>query len=209
MAIDFKKTTYPGSMDPFWRKEAKILPGGFKLKQTTFSAGDVIRKGSFVYADIDKMEAAIIKIGMVLNGGTTTKPRVSKKNCFCIGDTVMKLGVSTSSPSISAIDRSNPDYDVLTLSTAISGLSEGDFLQEATPYQASADETPAVDASPKYVANAALGADLEIKNSGLPTIDAAYDAILLKSVITPFPAEWLVSDGFCLKANPNIIIINQ
>ncbi len=198
MAIDFKKTTYPGSMDPFWRKEAKILPGGFKLKQTTFSAGDVIRKGSFVYADIDKMEAAIIKIGMVLDGSTTSKIRVSKKNNFCNGDTVMKVG-SSSTTTVKSIDRSNPDYDVVEVATAIDGIVKNDFLQEAD----------ASTKNPKYVANAALGADLEIKNSGLPTIDAAYDAILLKSVITPFPAEWLVSDGFCLKANPNIIIINQ
>ena len=208
MAITFEKTTYPGNMDAFWRKEVKMLPGGFAMKQT-FPVGDVIQRGAFIAADVDSMEAAVVKIGKVYAGGTTTKPRVSKKNYFCIGDTVMKLGVSKSSPSISAIDRSNPDYDVLTLSAAISGLSEGDFLQEATPYQASAGETPAVDASPKYVANAVLGADLEIKKNGLPTIDAGYDAILLKSVCTPFPASWLVENGFCLKANPNILIINQ
>lgn len=198
MAIDFKKTTYPGSMDPFWRKEAKILPGGFKLKQTTFSAGDVIRKGSFVCADTDKMEAAIIKIGKVLDGGTTTKIRVSKKNNFCNGDTVMKIG-SSSTTTVKSIDRSNPDYDVVEVATAIDDIVKDNFLQEAD----------ASTKKPKYIANTVLGADLEIKKSGLPTIDAAYDAILLKSVCAPFPADWLVENGFCLKANPNILVINQ
>lgn len=198
MAIDFKKTTYPGNIDPFWRKEVKMLPGGFSMKQTTFSAGDVIQRGAFVAVDVDKMEAAIVKVGKVLEGGTTSKIRVSKKNNFCNGDTVMKIGDSATT-TIKSVDRSNPEYDVVEVASAITGIAKDDFLQEAD----SSSKTP------KYVANAVLGADLEIRSSGLPTIDAAYDAIVLKSVCTPFPASWLVDNGFCLKANPNILVINQ
>lgn len=198
MAIDFKKNTYPGNIDPFWRKEVKMLPGGFSMKQTTFSAGDVIQRGAFVAVDVDKMEAAIVKVGKVLDGGTTSKIRVSKKNNFCNGDTVMKIGDSATT-TIKSVDRSNPEYDVVEVASAITGIAKDDFLQEAD----SNSKTP------KYVANAVLGADLEIRNGGLPTIDAAYDAIVLKSVCTPFPASWLVDNGFCLKANPNILVINQ
>lgn len=198
MAIDFKKTTYSGNIDPFWRKEVKMLPGGFSMKQATFSAGDVIQRGAFVAVDVDKMEAAIVKVGKVLDGGTTSKIRVSKKNNFCNGDTVMKIGDSATT-TIKSIDRSNPEYDVVEVASAITGIAKDDFLQEAD----SNSKTP------KYVANAVLGADLEIRNGGLPTIDAAYDAIVLKSVCTPFPASWLVDNGFCLKANPNILVINQ
>lgn len=198
MAIEFNRTTYPGSMDPFWRKEAKMLPGGFSMKQTTFSAGDVIRKGSFVAVDADKMEAAIVKVGKVLDGGSESLIRVSKKNNFCKGDIIMKVG-GTTTTTVKSVDRSNPDYDVVEVATAISGIVKEDFLQEAD----SSTKTP------KYVANAVLGADIEIKQGGLPTIDAAYDAIVLKSVCTPFPSDWLVDNGFCLKANPNIVIINQ
>lgn len=198
MAIEFNRTTYPGSIDPFWRKEAKILPGGFAFLQDTFRAGDVIRKGSFVYVDVDQMKAAIIKIGKVLDGGTESKIRVSKKNNFCSGDTVMKVG-GDSTTTVKSVDRSNPSYDVVEVATAISGIVKDNFLQEAD------SQTK----KPKYVANATLGDDIAFKESGLPTIDAAYDAILLKSVITPFPADWLVDNGFCLKTNPNILIINQ
>lgn len=198
MAIEFKKNTYSGNIDPFWRKEVKMLPGGFSMKQATFSAGDVIQRGAFVAVDVDKMEAAIVKIGKVLDGGTTSKIRVSKKNNFCNGDTVMKIGDSATT-TIKSIDRSNPEYDVVEVASAITGIAKDDFLQEAD----SNSKTP------KYVANAVLGADLEIRNGGLPTIDAAYDAIVLKSVCTPFPASWLVDNGFCLKANPNILVINQ
>lgn len=198
MAIEFNKTTHPGSIDPFWRKEAKMLPGGFSFMQESFRKGDVIRKGSFVYADVDQMKAAIIKVGKVLEGGNESKIRVSKKNNLCPGDTVMKVG-GDSTTTVKNVDHTNPEYDVVEVATAISGIVKGDFIQEADSGTK----------KPKYIANCTLGADIEIKESGLPTIDAAYDAILLKSVITPFPAEWLVDNGFCLKTNPNIIIINQ
>lgn len=199
MAIKFERTIYPGDMDPFWRKEVKMLPGGFSLKQT-FATGDVIRRGSFLQVDVSDMSAAVVKIGQVLEGGTTTAARVSKKNNFCVGDVVYKLGTEDSTTTtVKNIDRSNPDYDVITFASAITGLVAGDFIQE---FDSSTNK-------PKYVANAVLGADLEIKKSGIFTLDAAYDAIVLKSVCTPFPESWLVENGFCLATNHNILFINQ
>lgn len=199
MAIKFERTIYPGDMDPFWRKEVKMLPGGFSLKQT-FATGDVIRRGSFLQVDVSDMSAAVVKIGQVLEGGTTTAARVSKKNNFCVGDVVYKLGTEDSTTTtVKNIDRSNPDYDVITFASAITGLAAKDFIQE---FDSGTKK-------PKYVANAVLGADLEIRNSGLPTLDAAYDAIVLKSVCTPFPDSWLVENGFCLATNHNILFINQ
>lgn len=199
MAIKFERTIYPGDMDPFWRKEVKMLPGGFSLKQT-FATGDVIRRGSFLQVDVSDMSAAVVKIGQVLEGGTTTAARVSKKNNFCVGDVVYKLGTEDSTTTtVKNIDRSNPDYDVITFASGITGLAAKDFIQEFD------SDTK----KPKYVANAVLGADLEIRKSGLPTLDAAYDAIVLKSVCTPFPDSWLVENGFCLATNHNILFINQ
>lgn len=199
MAIKFERTIYPGDMDPFWRKEVKMLPGGFSLKQT-FATGDVIRRGSFLQVDVSDMSAAVVKIGQVLEGGTTTAARVSKKNNFCVGDVVYKLGTEDSTTTtVKNIDRSNPDYDVITFASEITGLAAKDFIQE---FDSGTKK-------PKYVANAVLGADLEIRKSGLPTLDAAYDAIVLKSVCTPFPDSWLVENGFCLATNHNILFINQ
>ena len=197
MAIKFEKATFPGNMDAFWRKEVKMLPGGFSLKQT-FPIGEIILRGAFVAVNTDDMSAAIVKIGKVLTGGTTSAARVSKRNNFCPGDTIMKVG-GDSTTTVKSVDRSNPDYDVIEVATAITGLAEGDFLQEAD----------ASSKGPKYVANSVLGADLEIKKSGLPTIDAAYDAVLLKSVCPQFPDSWLANDSYCLATNHNILIINQ
>lgn len=197
MAIKFEKTIYPGNMDAFWRKEVKMLPGGYALMQT-FPVGEVILRGAFVYVDVATMQAAVVKVGKVLAGGTTSLIRVSKRNNFCVGDVVMKVGAD-STTTVKSLDRSNPEYDVVEVASAITGVAEGDYLQEA---DSSSKKV-------KYVANAVLGANLEIKKSGLPTIDAAYDAILLKSVCPQFPSSWCVDNGFCLKANPNILVINQ
>ena len=197
MAIKFERDVYPGNMDPVWRKEVQMLPGGFSMKQT-FPVGEVIERGAFVAVDYSDMSAAIVKVGKVLAGGTTTAARVSKKNNFCVGDTVMKVGDETTT-TVKSIDRSNAEYDVVTFAAAITGLVENDFVQEADSGTK----------KPKYVANAVLGADLEIKKSGLPTIDAAYGAILLKNVCTPFPASWLAENGFCLTTNHNILFIKQ
>lgn len=197
MAIKFERDVFPGNMDPFWRKEVQMLPGGFSMKQT-FPVGEVIERGAFVAVDYSDMSAAIVKVGKVLAGGTTTDARVSKKNNFCVGDTVMKVGAETTT-TVKSIDRSNAEYDVVTFAAAITELVGNDFVQEAN------SDTK----KPKYVANAVLGTDLEIKKSGLPTIDAAYGAILLKNVCTPFPASWLAENGFCLATNHNILFIKQ
>lgn len=183
-------------MNALWR-EPKVMPGGFAMKQA-FPVGEVILRGAFVAVDVNAMEAAIVKVGKVLAGGTTSAARVSKRNNLCPGDTVMKVG-GTATTTVKSVDRSNPEYDVIEVVTAISDLVEGDFLQEAD----------AQSKAPKYVANAVLASDLEIRKGGLPTIDAAHDAVVLKAVCTPFPTDWLVENGFCLKTNHNIVIINQ
>lgn len=211
MAIDFKKTTYSGSTPVIWRGECKMLPGGFKLLQS-FVAGTVIFRGALAYANFDDMTAAIIKIAKVLTGGTTTKPRVMKGHYFQIGDTLMKLGVDDKSPIVKSIDTSNSDYDVIELSAAITGLAEGDTLQESTehtPASGSGDTAvDAIPANPKYVGNMVVGADKEL-GKGFAVVDLAYEAVLLKKVAYPFPESWLVENSPCLKTNPNILFINQ
>jgi len=60
-----------------------------------------------------------------------------------------------------------------------------------------------------YKANTVLGADCEIKENGLYTLDAAYDAVILKSIAAPFPEGWLINGGLALATNPRIMYINQ
>lgn len=197
MAIEFKKQAFSGKTPVIWRGECKILPGGFKPKQT-FPVGTVLRRGLPIQVDFDEMSAGVVKIAKVLDGGTTTDARVSKGHLFAVGDKVQKLGTTTST-TVSKIDTTNADYDVITFAAAISGLAAGDSIQESDGQSS---------AKPLYTPNMVVGADLEFKGTGIPTIDAAYEAVVLyNNVDYPIPADWL--QGVTLKSNPNILFIKQ
>lgn len=197
MAIEFKKQAFSGKTPVIWRGECKILPGGFKPKQT-FPVGTVLRRGIPIQVDFEEMSAGVVKIAKVLDGGTTTDARVGKGHLFAVGDKVQKLGTTTST-TVSKIDTTNADYDVITFAAAITGLAAGDSIQESDGQSS---------AKPLYTPNMVIGADLEFKGTGIPTIDAAYDAVVLyNNVNYPIPADWL--QGVALKSNPNILFIKQ
>ena len=197
MGVKFEGKSYAGNMPVFWRGEAKILPGGYKLLQT-FPKGTVIPKGTPLHIVIGTLTAAVSKYAKVVSGGTPTKPRVPKGTLFQINDIVMKEG-ETTGVTVSSIDTSNADYDVLTLSSAISGLVADDVLIEATATSSSAA---------KYEPNAVVGEDTEpLAGSDQDTVSAAYDAVVLLGYTVQLPASWM--QGICMKNNPNIIYVKQ
>ena len=210
MAIDFKKTQLSGHTPEIWRGECKILPGGFKPVQN-FPTGTVLHRGTPIYVDFEAMSAAVCKTAKVLAGGTTTAPRIAKGHYFVAGDVVMKLGVTDKSPIIKSINTANAEYDVLTFASAIAGLAEGDILVEASAAAAAEGDNAAVPAAPLYTPNMVVGAVKEFTGKGLPTIDAAYEAVVLyPSLNFPLLEDWLINPGkVCLKANPNILFIKQ
>lgn len=197
MGVKFEGKSYAGNMPVFWRGEAKILPGGYKLLQT-FPKGTVIPKGTPLHIVIGTLTAAVSKYAKVVSGGTATKPRVPKGTLFQINDIVMKEG-GTTGVTVSSIDTSNADYDVLTLSSAISGLEADNVLIEATATSSSAA---------KYEPNAVVGEDTEPLSGGdQDTVSAAYDAVVLLGYTVQLPASWM--QGICMKNNPNIIYVKQ
>lgn len=201
MAIEFKKTSYAGNLDAFWRTEVRMLPGGFNCSQS-IPVGDVIPRGALVCADFDTMTATIVKVGRVIDGGTTTKPRVTKNNHFYAGDTVMKIGKQDAAVTVKSVDRSNPDYDVVEFSAALATLAKGDYLVEAVK------DDSATTYSQAHEANTILGADYTSRAVGMTTLDVAYSAVALKDVCPQFPADWLDGGAF-LKTNHNILFIKQ
>lgn len=245
MAIEFKKTSIKGHTPEIWRGECKMLPGGFKPKNN-IPVGSVVYRGVLVEVNFSEMSAAVIKIATVLNGGTTSKPRIAKGHLFAAGDVIAMVGKEDKSVSISSIDTANADYDVLNLSAAITGLASGKAIVEASDYGyidadastegalkivadnpsdgqiALASVTPYLGektlaandyvllqkAESKYTPNMVNGAVKEFNGKGLPTIDAAYEAVVLyPSLNFPILPEWL--NGCCLKSNPNILFIKQ
>ena len=200
MAIEFKKTAVKGHTPEIWRGECKMLPGGFKPKNN-IATGTVLHRGVLVEVNFEEMSAAVIKVAKILAGGTTTKPRIAKGHLFAIGDVVTKNGDGSKTPSITAIDATNADYDTLTLSAAYTGLAENDVIVESEAVDSGS-------ASAKYTPNMVVGAVKEFNGKGLPTIDAAYEAVVLyPSLNFPVLPEWL--NGYCLKSNPNILFIKQ
>lgn len=200
MAIEFKRTKVAGHFPEIWRGECRILPGGFKPVQS-FANGTVLHRGTPLYVDFEGMTAAVCKTATVLSGGTTTAPRIAKGHLFAVGDVVTKYGDGSATPTISEIDTSNEDYDVLTLSAEYTGLEADDVLVESAAVESGT-------ASAKYVPNAVVGAVKEFDGKGIPTIDAAYEAVVLyPSLACPVLDDW--KQGICLKSNPNILFIKQ
>lgn len=202
MAIEFKREQFPGHTPEIWRGECKMLPGGFRPSQD-FAVGTVLYRGTPLYVDFETMSAAVCKTARVLDGSTTTAVRVPKGHYFAVGDVVTKAGDGASSPSVKYVDTSNGGYDVVTLSAAYTGLKADDVLVEATPAAAAGGKATA-----KYTPNAVVGAVKHFDGHGLPTIDAAYEAVVLyPSLAQPVLDEW--KQGICLKSNPNIVFVKQ
>ena len=203
MAITFEKQSFGGRFPEIWRGECKMLPGGFKPTQE-FAPGTVVRRATPVFVNFDEMSATVCKVASVLDGGTTTKVRVPKGHYFTKGDNVFKYGAEAPAlVTVNEVDRTNSAYDVLTLSKNITGIAKDDVLVEGKSVEG---ETPTVKAVCEP--NMVVGADKQFDGKGLPTLDAAFEAVVLyPSLQFPILKEWL--QGVALKNNPNIIFIKQ
>jgi hypothetical protein len=196
MAIVFERTAYTNPKPVFWRGETMVLPGGFKLLQT-FPPKFVIPRGTLCQVNYPDLTAAIIKVAKVIAGGTTTAPRVVKGTMFQVGDIIMKEG-ETTGKTVTAIDRKNSDYDVITFNSALTGLTADDILLEATD--------PAT-AAQKYFPNAAVESTKKIGTNADETISACDHVRILEGMVYPVPASF--KDGLALKNNPTITFIYQ
>ena len=198
MAITFAKTPYAGKVEVFWRGDAKMLPGGFKLISTqNIALGTTVLRGTPVYVDFNTHTAAICKTAKVVNGGTTSAPCVAKGHYFAVGDKVTVNG-GTGTGTIASVDTSNADYDVLTFGSAVTGATADAVLVEGTTA-----------GTAQYTPNNVVGADHTFDGKGIDALDVAYDAlVLIKHLAFPVLASWL-EGGYCLKANHAIKFITQ
>lgn len=201
MGINFKSQKIAGHFPELWRGECAVLPGGF-APANTIAIGTVVKVGTPLFVDFDKRTAAVCKTALVVSGGTTTSPRVAKGHYFAVGDTVAVNG-GTTAVSVKSIDTDNVDYDVITFDKALTGVKADDVLIES-------ESEVSEKAVSKYAPNMIVSADKEFKTTGLNTLDAGYDARVLKHSLknTPWLDEWLIG-GICLAKNPNIMVITQ
>lgn len=188
MAIEFEKGKIKGGSPVFWRGECKVLPGDFKLKQT-FPEGTLIRKGTPIALDFAKMECTVCKAVKIVSSDTASAPRVVKGSLVQIGD---KLRIGKNEQTINNIDKTNADYDVLTLAADLTGATANAFAVVGTD-----------------VPNAVVETDKEYKtNMDFQTVSAGYDVVILREVAYPMPEEWLLG-GWCMKNNPSIKYVRQ
>lgn len=185
-------TAYSGKFPVFWRGECATLPGDFEITDT-LPDGTFIPQGTPVKLDFANNQCSICKSARVVAGGTTTAPRVLKRQgrstLIQVGDTV-KVGADTA--TVSAIDKTNADYDVLTLSAAIAGAVEGaDILTN--------------DNIPNGVVETG---DFFNPSNGYGTVSVGYNTRVLSEVAYPMPDAWL-QGGYCLTDNHEIKYIRQ
>lgn len=189
MAIKFEKTKIQGGVPVFWRGECKTLPGDFALTNPP-ADGEIVRKSTPIKVDFDNMQATICKVVKIVSGGTTSAPRVQKGSAVVVGD---ELTIGENSKEITAIDKSNADYDVLTLEAALTGATNG---AEAVV----GDDVP----------NMVVESDKEMTSkAGFNTVSAGYDVVILKATAVPVATAWLDDGGLFLKGNPSIKYIRQ
>ena len=110
----------------------------------------LILKGCPIYLDADN-KAHVVKSALVIDGGTTTAPYISKDHLYKVGDCVYCSGAAV---TVSSIDDSNANYDVLTLSGPCEGAISGQILEQSVE----------VGANPikKYNPNVLLGNDYKM-----------------------------------------------
>jgi hypothetical protein len=193
MAVNFERVAYTQNKPAFWRGESQVLPGGFKLN-ATFPVKTVIPRGTLVKVNYPGLTADILKVAKVIAGGTTTIPRVEKGTLLQAGDSVYKDGDSTGK-TISAIDRSNSDYDVITLNSALTGLVAGNILLAG-------DGT-----APAFEPNAVVESDKVIGTNTDETISACDNVRVLEAMVPAVPSA--VKTGLFLKGNPTVRFIYQ
>lgn len=202
MGINFQTQKLAGHFPELWRGESKVLPGGFKPANTLVN-GMVVRPGTPLCVDFDTRSAAVCKTAKVVSGETATSPRVAKGHYFAAGDSVAVNG-GTIIATVKSVDASGDAYDVITFDKALTGVKADDVLIETA-----AELPESGKAVAKYAPNMVAPLFKEIKSTGINTLDAAYDAVVLipSLAATPMLPEWL--NGCCLAANPNIIYIKQ
>lgn len=123
-----------------WQKVLETVRGGFRLDTTGLTDGATIPGGSLFTFDESTRVARLIKTATLQAPATAsaTTYRVLKGHLFAIGDNIAHTLGGTAYP-ITAIDKTNADYDEITVGTTLAGTpAAGAALFQSTATGASA-----------------------------------------------------------------------
>lgn len=106
--------------------------GGGMLDTTELDAtanDGYLLKGCPIFLDYADKKVHAVKSALVIAGGTTTAPRVAKNELFKVGEFGFVSGTAV---TITAIDKTNPAYDVITFDNPCVGAVTGAYIEQAT-----------------------------------------------------------------------------
>ncbi len=131
MAKDFERVAGTAYQKPLWNYNLgrNLGNGGAFLPidgSLNIALGTDLPTGTLLYVNLSDRQAYAVKNALVIAGGTTSAPRVNKNHLFVVNDVVF---VSDAAVTITSIDTSNSEYDVLTLSAACGGAIAGQYLE--------------------------------------------------------------------------------
>lgn len=139
MSLKFKKETVSSGVAVFSTVHETAI-GGFTLDKTGLSDGDLLPAGSPIGYDESTRLARVIKTAVLHAnaGNTATDYQVKKGHNFIVGE---HFGAVTGGKAytITAIDKSNEAYDVITIGTTLAvALTAGDVVFQSSAAGATA-----------------------------------------------------------------------
>lgn len=140
--IGLKKTSSSAEI-PVFQKEIEVAQGGFILDSSNVPAGKTIPAGSVLNFDESTRVAKVLKTATVhaTAASNATEYQVKKNHIFAVGDHVGKA-VGGAAYTITAIDTTNANYDVVTVGTTLGAAAEFDVLIQSSAAGASAAALP-------------------------------------------------------------------
>lgn len=134
---------------PVWQgtnKDIQLAQGGFALDVTGLVPGDVLKPGTPLVYNEATRQATVLHVGTItaVAGGTATSYQIAKGSTFKVGDNFATGATGGKAYPITAIDKSNSDYDTVTVGTSIGAAAVGDLVYASTATGATASALPAI-----------------------------------------------------------------
>lgn len=188
--IHEKPKTIPQIWDPL--NGVKVGEGGAMLDVSELPTDrnyGALLKGCPIYVDTNAV-AHVVKSALVISGGTTSAPRVDKDHMFMAADSVFVSGAAV---TITSIDESNSEYDVLNLSAPCGNAVAGQIIEQAE----AAGDSPVK----KYSPNTLLGDDANMVDG--ETVNLVFR---INEWVKKEKFAYPMSDTTIASLAPNIII---
>ncbi len=140
MGMGYKRTFSTGDIPVFQGtgKDIQLAQGGFILDTDGLPEGFVVKAGHPMSFDESTRKAKALTTGKVVEsaGASATDYKIEKGSTFVVGANFAAKTGNKAYP-ITAIDKSNADYDLVTVGTTIGAVSAGDFVFASTTTGAS------------------------------------------------------------------------